>query len=266
MDPVELREANRSTWSSGNWSEVAKLVQPASDDLVEAIGIEKGMDVLDVATGNGNAAIRAAERGANVTGSDITSEWFTAARRRAKKAGVAVEWVEADAEELPFDDDSFDCVISVFGVMFAPRHQRAADELIRVLRPGGSIGIASWTPDGVGGQLFKISGAYAPPPPSYAQPPTRWGNERHVRKLLSPAGLTLELTRHQVEFRADSAEDYVSFLEANFGPMVAAQERLNKQQWEEMRAEFLDLFSTANKLGEEGFAFDQEYLRVVGRG
>jgi ubiquinone/menaquinone biosynthesis C-methylase UbiE len=265
VDPADLREANRATWSSGDWAEVASRVQSVAEELVEAAGVAKKTKVLDVGTGSGNVAIAAAERGAKVTGSDLTSEWFTAGEKRANKAGVDINWVEADAEELPFEDDSFDCVLSVFGVMFAPRHQRAADELVRVLKPGGTIGLASWTPDGVGGQIFKIAGAYAPPAPNYASPPTKWGNERHVRKLFASRGMELAFERRIVEMSDDSAEDFLAFMESNFGPLVSARTRLPAQEWNEMRAEYLDLYTTANKLGEEGFAFDQEYLRTIGR-
>jgi ubiquinone/menaquinone biosynthesis C-methylase UbiE len=267
LDPAELRERNRATWSAGDWSEVAKLIQPVSDALVEALEIGKRMRVLDVATGNGNAAIRAAEQGAKVTGSDITDERIDSARKRAKSAGVEIEWVEADAEELPFDDDSFDRVISVFGVMFAPRHQRAADELVRVLKPGGVLGLANWTPEGVNGQMFKIAGAYAPPPPDYASPPPMWGTEKHIRKLFSGTGMELELERKLAEFdvELDSGEEYLTLMEENFGPLVTAKGRLSDQEWQEMKAELLDLFSTANKLGDEGFEFDAEYLRTIGR-
>src|SRR5687767_12487864 len=171
-------------WASGDYpSMVETFLLPLGPRLVEACGIGPGMRVLDVAAGTGNASLPAAERGASVTASDLTPELLEAGRRRAQAAGLELEWVVGDAERLPFEDASFDVVISAIGAMFAPHHQDAADELVRVCRPGGTIGLLSWTPEGMIGSLFRTMGPFAPPPPPGASSPPLWGSEDHVREL-----------------------------------------------------------------------------------
>ena len=182
---TELKARHRAMWASGNYpTMVDTFLLPLGPRLVEACGIGSGMRVLDVAAGTGNASIPAAERGASVTASDLTPELFEAGRRRAETAGVELEWVEADAENLPFEDESYDVVMSSIGAMFAPRHQAVADELIRVCRRGGTIGLLSWTPEGMLGALFRTMGPFAAPPPPGAQPPPLWGSEDHLRELM----------------------------------------------------------------------------------
>src|SRR5262245_51168612 len=169
---ADLKLAHRATWASGDYAAVAEhidAIPPAH--LLGRVPVAEGQDVLDVAAGTGNAAIRAALSGADVVGLDLTPELFAVARRRAAMAGVYVDWVEGDAEALPFDDESFDVVLSVFGVQFAPRHRVVASELTRVCRPGGRIGVVNWTPQGFIGQFFKVMSAYLPAPPSYASSP-----------------------------------------------------------------------------------------------
>lgn len=261
----ELKERARATWSTGDYPSIAELIQSAADDLVDAAEIEKKIDVLDVATGTGNVAIPAAKKGARVTGLDLTPELFEIGRKRASAARVKVEWLEGDAEALPFDDASFDRVLSTFGVMFAPRHKRAAGELVRVLRPGGLIALASWTPEGVAGQMFKIAGAYLPRPPEFAQPPAQWGNEKHVRELFAGHGLNLSFERLAVTFVDESPEAYLEMMSKSFGPFIQAQQNLSEQQWGEMRAELLDLYNSSNTADDGTMRFDQEYLRVIAR-
>src|SRR5688500_1370334 len=184
LSDSELKARHRAIWASGDYaSMVETFLLPLGPRLVEACGIGPGMTVLDVAAGTGNASIPAAQAGASVTASDLTPELLDAGRRRAEAAGVELAWVQADAEALPFADASFDVVMSSIGAMFAPHHQQVADELVRVCRPGGTIGLLSWTPEGLVGALFRTMGPFAPPPPPGAQPPPLWGGEEHVRGL-----------------------------------------------------------------------------------
>src|SRR4051794_14419323 len=181
---TELKARHRAMWASGDYpSMVEAFLLPLGPRLVEACGIGQGMSVLDVAAGTGNASIPAAERGARVTASDLTPDLLEAGRERAEAQHVTLEWAEADAENLPFDDDSFDVVMSSIGVMFAPHHEDAAGELARVCRPGGTIGLLCWTPEGMIGALFRAMGPSAPPPPPGAQPPPLWGSEDHLHEL-----------------------------------------------------------------------------------
>jgi len=184
---LELKARHRAMWASGDYaSMVETFLLPLGPRLVEACDIGPGMRVLDVAAGTGNASLPAAQRGATVTASDLTPELLQAGRRRAEADGLELEWVEADAEKLPFDDESFDVVMSSIGAMFAPHHQDVADELVRVCRPGGTIGLLSWTPEGMIGALFRTMGPFAPPPPPGAQPPPLWGSEAHVQVRRAP--------------------------------------------------------------------------------
>jgi ubiquinone/menaquinone biosynthesis C-methylase UbiE len=180
MSDSDLKTRHRAMWASGDYaSMVETFLLPLGPRLVEACGIGPGTTVLDVACGTGNASLPAAQAGADVTASDLTPELLEVGRRRAEAKGLTLEWVEADAEHLPFDDEAFDVVMSSIGAMFAPRHQDVADELVRVCRPGGTIGLLSWTPEGMLGALFRTMGPFAPPPPPGAQPP-RCGAARSI--------------------------------------------------------------------------------------
>src|SRR5215207_4327685 len=231
---ADLKRAHRAIWAAGDYAAVAEVIDELPPrDLLARLEITPGQEVLDVATGTGNIAIRAAAAGAQVVGLDLTPELFDTARERANEHGVVVDWVEGDAEHLPFDDERFDHVLSAFGVQFAPRHEVVAQELARVCRPGGQIGLVNWTPEGQVGELFKIMGRYMPPPPGYASPPPLWGTEEHVRGLFAGSPLQLEFARGHSPFRFDSAEHYVAFMETHYGPTVKARERLTSEgAWE----------------------------------
>src|SRR6266568_355798 len=198
---AELKQRTRATWAAGDFPAIAKRqLWEVGERLVRRVGIGSREDVLDVACGTGNAAIRAAEAGGDVVGVDLTPELFEAGREQAEEAGVELEWVEGDAEDLPFPDGSFDVVLSTFGVMFAPRHEVAAGELARVLRPGGRMGLTNWTADGVVGQMFRTMGSYLPaPPPVASGPPVLWGSEQHVRQLFAGTGVELSFAREATE-------------------------------------------------------------------
>lgn len=216
----QMKDMARITWAAGDFDTVARrTVWSVGPDLVVRAGITGGENVLDVACGSGNATIPAAKVGATVTGLDITPELLEVGRSHAADEGVAVQFVEGDAEALPFEDAGFDVVVSTFGVMFAPRHEVAAAELARVTRPGGRVAIASWTPDGAVGDFFGTIAAHLPPRPGPS--PLLWGTEDHVRALLGgDFELTFEHTN--VEMVHDSAEEGTAFFEENFGPVVMA--------------------------------------------
>src|SRR3954466_7315532 len=200
---AEVKARHRAMWASGDYpSMVETFLTPLGPRLVAACRIGPGTRVLDIAAGTGNAAIPAPQAGAHVTASDLPPELLEAGRRRAVAAGVELEWVPADAEHLPFPDAGYDVVMSAIGVMFAPHHQEAADELVRVCRPGGTIGLLSWTPEGMIGELFRTMGPFAPPPPPGATPPPRWGDPGHVRELLGDRVALRDVTRETLDATA----------------------------------------------------------------
>jgi ubiquinone/menaquinone biosynthesis C-methylase UbiE len=263
----ELKARHRAIWASGDYpSMVETFLLPLGSTLVEACGIGPGMRVLDVAAGTGNAAIPAAQRGASVTASDLTPELLAAGRERAEADGVELEWVEADAENLPFKDASFDVVMSSIGAMFAPHHREVADELVRVCRPGGTVGLLSWTPEGMIGALFRTMGPFAPPPPAGAQPPPLWGSEDHVHELLGDRVEWRTLERQMLEISAfQHPRDYGEHFKARYGPTIAARGNAAKTGREAEFDEALDLFCDEWNRGTPDQAhFEQEYLLCVG--
>src|SRR5215212_2966207 len=221
---TELKARHRKMWASGDYpSMVETFLLPLGSRLVDACGIAEGMPVLDVAAGTGNASVVAAQRGASVTASDLTPELFDAGRARAQSKGVELDWVEADAEDLAFEDGSYDVVMSSIGAMFAPHRQDVADELVRVCRPGGKIGLLSWTPEGMIGALFRTMGPFAPPPPPGAQPPPLWGSEDHVRGLFGDRVEFRTVERDNLEISAfERAHDYGEHFKARYGPTIVA--------------------------------------------
>jgi SAM-dependent methyltransferase len=263
---AELKRVHRATWAAGNYSAIAELIDQAPPrDLLAVAGPAPGDEVLDVATGTGNIALRAAAAGGQVVGLDLTPELFGTARRRAGELGVAIDWVEGDAEELPFEDGRFNRVLSAFGVQFAPRHEIVARELARVCRPGGRIGLVNWTPDSQIGEVLKIIGSYMPAPPAYASPPPLWGSEGHVRRLFADTGIELEFARGRNPFRFQSAERFVSFFETHYGPTLKARERLTAAgRWEECRAEIVAMALRRNESTDGELLMPAEYLVVVG--
>jgi SAM-dependent methyltransferase len=244
-------------WGTGDYRAVAEKVTSIADVLVPRAGIEPGMDVLDVACGTGNASIPAARLGARVTGLDLSPGLVAIARERGAEAGVEVDWLEGDAQSLPFDDDSFDRVISAIGHMFAPDHKRTADELRRVCRPDGRIAIACWTPVGAIGAMFARLGAISPPPPEGFHPPVLWGTEEHVRELL---GDSVEFERHHVEFNEPSPESYIDFMLTSFPPLIAMRAELGDEL---VRETYLDWAVDVNEADDGTLRYHGEYLVSV---
>jgi len=264
---TELKARHRKMWASGDYpSMVEQWLLPLGLRLVDACGIGEGMRVLDVAAGSGNASIVAAQRGASVTASDLTPEMFDAGRSRAESEGVELEWVEADAEKLPFEDASYDVVISSIGAMFAPHHQDVADELARVCRPGGTIGLLSWTPEGMIGELFRTIGPFAPPPPPGAQPPPLWGSEDHLRELFGERVEWRTLERAILEVTTfQHPRDYGEHFKERYGPTIAARNNAVKNGQEAEFDEALNNFSDKwNRGTDDDARFEHEYLVAVG--
>ena len=262
----ELKAKHRALCASGDYPAVAtELIGELGPDLVRACSVKSGDRVLDVAAGSGNAAIPAAAAGAIVTASDLTPELFDAGRRIAGEHGVALEWVEADAEAMPFADSSFDVVMSCVGAMFAPHHQVTADELVRVVRPGGTIAMINWTPEGFIGNLFKTMKPYAPPPPPGASPAPLWGNEDHVRMLFGDRVADLSARRQTVRMaHCANPTEFREYWKRNYGPTIATY-RFNEDQPERVAAldrDFLAFLTDWNRGGDQP-VWDAEYLLVT---
>ena len=264
-DPVAaLKLAHRATWAAGDYPAVAEHIAdgPVRAALAAA-QVRRGTRVLDVATGSGNVALLAAEAGARVVGLDLVPELLDVAHSRALGTGLDIEWAHGDAEALPFADGLFDSVTSVFGVQFAPRHQVTADELVRVCRPGGTIGLVNWTPEGLIGEMFQIMGRYLPSPPAFATAPPLWGDERHVRELFAHQDVTLSFTRASNLFAFDSVDAYQTFFEQCYGPTVKAQEKLVPDgRWDECRAELRVLFDRRNTATDGSCRIHAEYVAI----
>ena len=236
----QIKHNVRMVWAAGDYPAIAKRqLWPVGERIVARAGVTAGEDVLDVACGTGNAAIRAAQAGGRVVGVDLTPELLDAGRANAADAGVEIEFVEGDAEALPVADASFDVALSVFGCMFAPRHRVAAGELVRVLRPGGRLFVTAWTPEGTMGTFFRTLGGHLPPPPPPSQPPLLWGSEDHVRDLFDGTGVELTFTRETLEHpRFDTIDDEIEFMTTKFGPLIMARRMLEPQQrWQPLIAD-----------------------------
>ncbi|MFG2546029.1 class I SAM-dependent methyltransferase [Streptomyces sp. NPDC048594] len=262
---LALKAKHRSMWALGDYPAVARdVVAGLGPALVEACGIKDGDRVLDVAAGSGNASIPAALAGGDVVASDLTPELLDVGRNEAEARGAAVSWQEADAEHLPFEDGDFDTVMSCVGVMFAPHHQAAADELVRVCRPGGTIGLLNWTPEGFVGQMFATMKPFAPPPPPGAQPPPLWGREEHVRTLLGDRVTGVEA--HRRSLRVDTfgePEEFRAFFKSAYGPTISVYRNLadDPERTAALDAALVDL---ARGALEDG-VLEWEYLLLTAR-
>jgi SAM-dependent methyltransferase len=262
----ELKAKHRTMWASGDYATMVEtFLLPLGPTLVEASGIGPGDRVLDVAAGTGNASLPAAEHGAHVVASDLTPELLEAGRQRA--GDLDIEWVTADAEDLPFEDGSFDVVMSSIGVMFAPHHQAAADELVRVCRPGGTIALMSWTPEGLIGAFFRAMKPFMPPPPPGAQPPPLWGSEEHLAELFGDRVMFGSLRRDVLEITAFAdARDYGRHFESYYGPTIAARANAAREGREDEFDAALDAFCDEWNRADAGepARFEKQYLLAVG--
>jgi SAM-dependent methyltransferase len=252
MDP-------KTMWGSGNFVAVAERILEAGELVVDRAGVAPGNDVLDVACGTGNATIPAAKAGARVTGLDFAPGLLEIAREQAADAMVEIDFVEGDAQELPLEDASFDAVVSTFGHMFAPDHARTAAEMKRVLRPGGAIAVACWTPEGSIGRMFRTISELVPPPPG-GQPPLLWGSEEHVRELWGDA----EFERHEIVWTDESPESYARFMLDSFGPLLNARELLAERA-DELDHAYTEYLRRENQADDGTLRFAGEYLLAVVR-
>jgi SAM-dependent methyltransferase len=236
VDLDAIKERNRWMWGLGDYAELSEALRPAAEALADACAVSAGQEVLDVAAGDGNFALACAREGASVVASDLSPGMVERGRARSEAEGYDVEWVEADVEALPFEDGRFDCVGSVFGAMIAPRPRVAAEELFRVVRPGGTVGMTAWTPRGFSADLFRLGRSYAPP--SGDQPiADEWSDEDNVRERFAGLAARFEIELRTLPWRFDSPEEMVATLGTSAPPWVAAKQNLPPERWESLTAE-----------------------------
>ncbi|MBA3300377.1 MAG: class I SAM-dependent methyltransferase [Thermoleophilaceae bacterium] len=259
----QLKAGQKAVWGMGDYRKIALLTDDVAGPLVDACAISAGQEVLDVAAGTGNVAVRAAREGAAVTASDLSPDLIEIGNARCAEEGLDVAWTEADVEDLPFADASFDCVASVFGAMFAPRPERAAQEMFRVVRPGNTVGMANWAPESSVGRTFGLIRDFAPPPEGVPSP-FDWGVEEIVRERLGPHAGTVEIERRNCDWSFESREAALEYF-GNAGPQAALKAGLTEQgRYEEFRERAWALMDELS-VGEEGVRLQPEYLLVVAR-
>jgi len=260
-DLAAIKSRQQRAWSSGDYAIVGVTLQIVGETLCEAVDLRSNQRVLDVAAGNGNATLAAARRFAEVVSTDYVGALLERGRARAEADRLSVIFREADAEALPFDDASFDVVLSTFGVMFTPNHRQAADEMIRVCRPGGKIGLANWTPESFIGQLFKIIGKHLPPPAG-VQSPALWGTRSHLDTLFGATGSVAAQNRNFV-FRYESAEHWIEIFRNYYGPVVKAFEALDTAAGAALETDINVLLDKFNVATDGTLVIPSEYLEVV---
>lgn len=261
-DLEAVKRRQQATWASGDYAVIGITLQIVGESLAEAVDLRAGERVLDVAAGNGNATLAAARRFATVTATDYVPHLLDKAAARAQADGLAVELRVADAEALPFADGSFDVVLSTFGAMFTPDHDRTAEELLRVVRPGGRIGLAAWTPDGFIGQLFRLVGTHVPPPAG-VRSPVRWGDERYLVELFGPQAIDIQCSRRTFNFRYRSAAHWIDVFRTYYGPTHKAFAALDSEGQARLHADLLQLLESRNVAGPSSLVVPGEYLEAV---
>ena len=262
IDFSAVKDRQRQTWASGDYSAVAARIVPIAEQLAQNAGLRAGQSVLDVATGTGNAALAAARCGCEVTGVDYVEELLERGRTRAAAEGFQIEFTEGDAERLPYPDASFDSVLSCVGVMFTPDQERAAGELVRVCRPGGTIALANWTPASFVGAIFRAVTRHVPPPAG-VKPPGLWGTEERLRELFAGAISDLRVQRREFVFRFRSGDEFVDFFRAWYGPVHKAFGALDDTGREQLYADLLAVAAEFDREPGPSVALPSEYLEVV---
>jgi ubiquinone/menaquinone biosynthesis C-methylase UbiE len=263
LDLQAVTRIQQKVWSTGDFARIGNRAQIVGEHLCETVDLLSVERVLDVACGSGNAAIAAARRFAEVVGVDYVPELLAHARERAAAEGLEAEFVEGDAQALPFDDGSFDVVLSTFGAMFAPDQEKTASELLRVCRSGGRIGMANWTPTGlIGGGMFAVIAKHAPPPPGI-NPPSVWGTEERLRELFGDGVSDLRVEPQTVNFRARSPAHWLEYFRTFFGPMMMAFERVGEDGAPALEHDMLEVMRAHNRAGDRALVAPAEYVEVV---
>src|SRR4051812_47719384 len=262
IDLAGLKARQQGAWSSGDYAVVGTTLQIVGEELCEALDLRAGQSVLDVAAGNGNVSLAAARRWCDVTATDYVPALLDRARERAEAERLAVAFREAAAANLPFPDESFDVVVSTFGVMFTPDQERAAAELVRVCKHGGKIGLANWTPEGFIGQLFKTVGKHLPPPPG-TKPPARWGTRAGIAELLERRAASVETAHKHFVFRYRSPEHWLAVFKTFYGPVLKAFAALPREGQSALERDLLALIDRFNGSGDETMVAPSEYLETI---
>ena len=261
-DLAVVKQVQQHIWSEGDFAVIATILQGVSENLAEAADLLPDEQVLDVACGSGNTAIAAARRFTVVTGVDYVPSLLERGRERAAAEGVKIDFREGDAEALPFEDASFDVVLSSFGTMFAPDQRQAAAELLRTCRPGGRIAMTNWTPDGFVGQMFKVVGSHAPPPVKL-DPPPLWGTEARVRELFGDGIASLQANERECTLRFRSTQHYLDYYRTYFGPMKMAYARVGAEGEQALTDDLTALVARLNRAGDRAVVVPSAYLEVV---
>ena len=262
VDFSAIKTRQQTAWGTGDYAVIGTTLQIVGETLAEACDLKTDERVLDVAAGNGNATLAAARRGCVVTSTDYVGSLLERGGERARAERLEVNFQVADAEALPFGDASFDVVLSTFGVMFAPNHAACASEMARVVRKGGRIGLANWTPESLIGRMFKVLGKYAPPPAG-VQPPSLWGTESHVRALFGNAAATVQATPKHFAFRYRSAAHFIEVFRTWYGPVNKAFAAQTPEKAEELAVELAELLNSLNRAGATSLVVPSEYLEIV---
>jgi SAM-dependent methyltransferase len=263
-DPAAVKARMRAVWSKGDYSHLSRRLEPAAQELCDACAVSAGQEVLDVAAGDGNFALACAREGASVVASDLSPGMVERGRARTEAEGFAIEWLEADAEELPFEDGRFDCVGSVFGAMIAPRPEVAASELFRVVRPGNTVGLTAWVPDGIFAELFAIGRSFAPPAPG-APKSEDWGDEAVVRERLDGLAAHVECELRTLAWTAASVEAIEAELADSAPTYAAAREGLPPERYDQLRSQTRDLLARYNGATDGTLLLEADYLLTVAR-